>query len=314
MPAEYQFGAGNLWGIPVGGNLPVNPTPQRFGTFQEVSVEFSSDVKELYGQNTFPEVIARGKTKITCKAKVGRFSAALLDQLFYAEGTSSGMEAAQVDEAHTIPSGGGLPAWAATHAYTLGQIITDGTHAQKVIQAGTSGSSAPTWDATLGGLTPDGTAPAEVIWQNIGVPGNTITVTNAGTFFMDLGVLFADGTALTKVATGPIAGQYAVDPATGIYTFANADATKAVLISYYNSVSSTGLTLAVANQLMGTQPIFQAAFRTIFNGQEFSLLLHACVFTKLTMQSKIDDFTIPEFDFSAFADVNQKVFDIYSAQ
>ncbi len=314
MSAEYQFGAGNLWGIPVSGNLPTNPTPQRFGTFQEVSVEIASDVKELYGQNTFPEVIARGKTKITCKAKVGRFSSVLLDQLFYAEGTSSGMEAVQVDEAHVVPAGGSLPTWQATHAYTLGSIITDGTHAQEVIQAGTSGSSAPTWDATLGGETPDGTTPTEVIWQNIGVPGNTITVNNAGTFFMDLGVLYQNGDAFTKVASGPTVGQYAVNPSTGVYTFANADEGQAVLISYYNAVSSAGKTLNVANQLMGTQPIFQAVFRTIFNGQEFSLVLHACVFTKLTMQSKIDDFTIPEFDFSAFADTNQKVFDIYSAQ
>lgn len=48
----------------------------------------------------------------------------------------------------------------------------------------------------------------------------------------DLGVTLADGTPLTKVATGPTTGEYSVSA--GSYTFAAADAGVAVLISYSN--------------------------------------------------------------------------------
>ncbi len=52
-----------------------------------------------------------------------------------------------------------------------------------------------------------------------------------GNWGSDQGVTFAaTGVALTQVASGPTAGQYAV--AAGVYTFAAADVGKAVLISY----------------------------------------------------------------------------------
>lgn len=53
-----------------------------------------------------------------------------------------------------------------------------------------------------------------------------------GTFGEDAGVTFANGTALTKVASAPAANQYAVDAESNGYIFAAADAGKAVLISY----------------------------------------------------------------------------------
>ena len=42
---QSSFGAGNLWGIPQG----ANPTPVRFATIQDVTVDFSFDFKMLYG-------------------------------------------------------------------------------------------------------------------------------------------------------------------------------------------------------------------------------------------------------------------------
>ena len=52
-----------------------------------------------------------------------------------------------------------------------------------------------------------------------------------GNWAQDDGVTYANGTALTKVAMSPTAGQYSVS-STGVYTFAAADTTAAVLISY----------------------------------------------------------------------------------
>jgi hypothetical protein len=64
-------------------------------------------------------------------------------------------------------------------------------------------------------------------------PGYTIQAQqNDGTFLSDVGVKYAStGTALTQVSGAPIAGQYSVN-ATGLYTFAAADAGAAVLLSY----------------------------------------------------------------------------------
>jgi hypothetical protein len=72
------------------------------------------------------------------------------------------------------------------------------------------------------------------------VPGTPYQITAAqpkGPFQADLGVKYANGTALTKVTGTPSAGQYAlVTPsstqAPGTYQFAAADAAASILISY----------------------------------------------------------------------------------
>jgi hypothetical protein len=38
-----------------------------------------------------------------------------------------------------------------------------------------------------------------------------------------------------------------------------------------------------------------------YNGNNFSLTLNSCVATKMGIGTKLDDFTLPEFDFSAQA-------------
>jgi len=58
------------------------------------------------------------------------------------------------------------------------------------------------------------------------------TVTTQPNWLADEGVTFADGTALTLVASGPASGQYALGNAPGQYVFAVADAGKAILLSY----------------------------------------------------------------------------------
>ena len=63
MP-NFQFGSGSLFATPIGGNQGANPTPIQFGTLQDVSLDVSFAMKELYGQNQFAEQVARGKGKI----------------------------------------------------------------------------------------------------------------------------------------------------------------------------------------------------------------------------------------------------------
>jgi len=137
----------------------------------------------------------------------------------------------------------------------------------------------------------------------------TVTVANAANFADDLGVYYASGSnagnRFTRVTTPSAAGQYSVNLATGIYTFAAADAAASVLISYlYNAGSGKKLTLT--NQLVGYTPTFKATFYTTKTTQGtpagLALVLNACTATKLSLPTKIDDYEIQEFDFSAFAD------------
>lgn len=132
----------------------------------------------------------------------------------------------------------------------------------------------------------------------------TVTVTGAADFKKDYGVVYADtGVPFILVASGSeAAGSYSVDEATGIYTFSAADASKAVRITYeYEPTVADGDTLTITNQLIGTAPIFQCNLATIYNGKMFVLTLEACVATKLSLATKLEDFMIPDFEFSAFA-------------
>jgi hypothetical protein len=130
---------------------------------------------------------------------------------------------------------------------------------------------------------------------------STLSVNNAATFIDDLGVInAATGITLTKVASAPAAGQYSVSA--GTYSFAAGDAGNALLISYTYGVVGSGQKFTVSNQLLGTTPTFSAQFYTTFQGKAMSIKLNNCTSSKLMLSTKLEDFVIPEFDFSCFAD------------
>jgi hypothetical protein len=141
------------------------------------------------------------------------------------------------------------------------------------------------------------------------VPGSApyqVTATNGATLVTDLGVTYAaTGLALTKVVSAPTVGQYTVSNV-GLYGFAAADAGAAVLLAYIYT-STSGNRTAIANQVMGSGPTFQAVFTETFNGKPLSLTLNACVASKLSLATKNDNFTIPELDFSAYGDSSQNI-------
>ncbi len=235
----YTFGSGVLLGTRTD---VANATPVNFGLVQEVTIEESATVKEVYGQFQYPLVGARGTIKTTGKAKVARISGLAFANLFYGVTPTAGQLATAFAEAGTVP---------ASSSYT-------------------------------------------------------VTVANSATFVDDDGVTYATtGSPLTKVASSPTSGQYSV--AAGVYTFNSADASKAVLVNYTYTLSGSGQKLTVTNPLLGTTPTFQALFYTSFQGQAVSLKLNNCVSSKLSFQTKLEDFTMPEFDFACFADASGNV-------
>lgn len=94
------FGAGAMYGIPttdVNGNAIANPTPVQFGALQDLSIDVSFDVKELYGRQQFAIDVARGKGKISGKIKGAVVNGALLNNLFFGMSTTAGILADYTD-------------------------------------------------------------------------------------------------------------------------------------------------------------------------------------------------------------------------
>src|SRR5262245_27056516 len=327
----FSFGSGTLWGTPVAGNLPTNPTPIKFGTLQSVDLDIAYEIQELYGMNNFPEGIAPSKCKITGKTQFGRFNSNLFNQLFFAQNTTQPMELASRDEAGTVNGAGGILTAGITAGgtgYAVGDVISIGgagtggkvqvvTAASGVITAFTVVASGTSYVVASGvattALTGSGTG-FTINILTVSSGANTITVAHAGAFFQDNGVIYAaTGVPLIKVSASPAIGQYAVS--SGVYTFNASEAGTSMLISYfYLAASGVGYDQTLMNQLMGFEPIFTLTFSTTFNGQQLNWILWNCVSSKMTLGTKLDDFLIPEMDFAAFATAAGKVIDIYASE
>ena len=93
MAKQYMFGSGILWGrqlTDASGAAIANPTPQRFGALQDISIDVSWDTKMLHGQNQFPLAVGRGKGKVTGKAKSAQINGALLNSIIFGQTLTSG--------------------------------------------------------------------------------------------------------------------------------------------------------------------------------------------------------------------------------
>jgi hypothetical protein len=97
---QYQFGSGNLYGMLLSGGVLV---PRKFAALQDVSIDFSFNLKELYGQSQFPLTIARGQGKITGKAKAANINGAMMNDIFFGGVNAAGRTESIVGEAGSIP-------------------------------------------------------------------------------------------------------------------------------------------------------------------------------------------------------------------
>lgn len=144
---QHGFGSGTIWGTPLTdayGNALANPTPVLVGVLQDVSVDISFDVKQLYGQNQFPVAIGRGKGKIDIKASFGQLNGATLNNLIFGQTVTSGatlnyrdltgsaIPSSPFTVTPTVPSSG---SWAAD----LGVLDSNGVPLTRVASAPTTG-------------------------------------------------------------------------------------------------------------------------------------------------------------------------------
>ena len=133
----------------------------------------------------------------------------------------------------------------------------------------------------------------------------SFTVANGSTFSQDFGVYnTVTGLWMSRVASSPAAGQYAVDTATGVYTTNTAQNGQLLRASYSYASPGTGANLSFDNQLMGSGVIFSVQLVNKFRGGDGvvrSLFLNfpAVQCAKLSMPLKLDDFTLPQLDMSA---------------
>jgi hypothetical protein len=98
--SQFVFGTGQLFATPVGGGAPL-----RFGALQDVSVDFSGDIKQLFGQYQYALDTARGKTKIEWKASTGNIDVEAFNQIFFGETVDTGNQLVQViNEAASVPA------------------------------------------------------------------------------------------------------------------------------------------------------------------------------------------------------------------
>lgn len=215
-----------------------NPSPILVAGMQDISLDLSAEMKELYGTGSMPLAIGRGKQKVNVKIKNAQVHGRLWNALFFGQTLAAGIY----------------------------DTVFDGT-----------GSVIPT-------------TPYQV----------TPTPPSSGTWGYNLGVRDANNLPLQRVASGPTTGQYTV--ASGVYTFAAADAGKTVYIDYqYTATSTVAQKLPIANVPMGSAPTFQFDMRIPYQGNVFNATFPSCVATKLTLATKLDDFALPEFDFGAQA-------------
>lgn len=139
-----EFGSGLLYGTPTSGNLPTNPTPFRL-LLQEVSIDFKGDLKKLHTLYQLPISVARGKLDVTGKAKIVDFQPALINQLFWAQTSTVGMEIPVFNELDFIPSTSTFTITVtngATFAQDHGVVYATGVNAGQSLLANTTAGAA----------------------------------------------------------------------------------------------------------------------------------------------------------------------------
>lgn len=138
-----------------------------------------------------------------------------------------------------------------------------------------------------------------------------ITVSNT-TGWVDLGVYDTTSSKfMTRVTSGPTTGQYSASA--GVYTFAAADASHAVQISY-SYTSASGNTVTLTNNLMGSGTTYVVHLYNTYKNKNVGVKLYAVTLGKYSFAMKNEDFTDEDLDFMGFADGSGNVISLYTTE
>lgn len=141
--------------------------------------------------------------------------------------------------------------------------------------------------------------------------GATFTVSKGATFIVDLGVFYhATGIQLTPTTATPTVGFYVPGVAgTGTYTLSGTADTTTAMDVYYTYTVTTLNSMIGTNNFMGTGPIFELDLSNHYTNNlgtvgTTNMKLNACRATKFTFPFQNIQYTIPDFEFQAFADAS----------
>lgn len=84
----FEFGAGLLTGLRT--DASGVQTVRQFGVLQDVSIEFAGETKQLWGSLQYPVDTARGKTKISGKAKLATIQGGMYNDIFFGQTMTTG--------------------------------------------------------------------------------------------------------------------------------------------------------------------------------------------------------------------------------
>lgn len=163
-------------------------------------------------------------------------------------------------------------------------------------------------DTFFGGTLGSGTGGVAFVPNELhtNASATTYQVTNHTGFIADQGVFYqTSGAQLQQVAPGSEAtGKYSINNTTGTYTFAAGDNAAALAFNYTYLALTGESQISIANQLMGSSPVFSMVLATTYKGNVMNIVLNAAIATKLTFPLKNTDYTINDFEFSAYADAS----------
>lgn len=101
------FGSGILWGYPSGGQNGTNLTPIDIGVLQNCKLDFTAEIKSLFGLNSFPVDTAIGKRNIKGTAAFAQLEFMAWNSLMFGSAGTVTAGAAQITsyrESQTIPA------------------------------------------------------------------------------------------------------------------------------------------------------------------------------------------------------------------
>lgn len=101
QPGVRAFGAGRFFGI---NNTSASPTPARFITPQDMSLDIKRATKSLFGEKMLADEVAAGEMTVTGKCTMGGINARMFGDLIFGDGSTTGRTMEVDNEAGTIPS------------------------------------------------------------------------------------------------------------------------------------------------------------------------------------------------------------------